>query len=66
MQCGYKNKAVKDLKIREWECPNCHAIHDRDKNAAKNILMAGTYLRALTQPANGGEPVRPFFAGKVC
>ena len=41
---------MKDLKIREWECPNCHAIHDRDKNAAKNILMAGA-------SAIGGEPV---------
>ena len=42
--CGYENPKVKDLAIRNWECPKCHAKHDRDKNASINILNEGKRL----------------------
>lgn len=29
------------FQIRKWECPSCHTVHDRDKNAAINILRKG-------------------------
>ena len=57
-ECGYRNAAVKDLRIREWKCPNCGAYHDRDRNAAKNILLAGA-------SAISGDTVRPEQSGSV-
>ena len=49
--CDYKNKEVKYLSVRSWECPRCHNMHDRDINANINIMFEGVklYMRELEQ-----------------
>jgi putative transposase len=56
--CGQMLDAL-PLEVRAWTCPNpaCGAQHDRDVNAAQNILAAGLAVTAC------GEPVRPGRAG---
>lgn len=56
--CGYKNRYIRNLKIREWDCPQCGAHHDRDVNAAINIREKGKYTVGRTGINACGEDVR--------
>ncbi|MGB5598196.1 MAG: RNA-guided endonuclease TnpB family protein [Thiothrix litoralis] len=56
--CGFVKENM-PLDVRSWECPECGATHDRDVNAARNILAAGLAVLAfgenkssVTKPIN--------------
>jgi len=50
--CGHVLDSL-PLDVRQWTCPECGVRHDRDINAAKNILAVGRTVYAC------GEAVRP-------
>ena len=58
--CGV-NSGSKPLHVRQWACPACGTVHDRDLNAAKNILALGRRERLNAC----GDGVRPPLAGAV-
>lgn len=65
--CGFKLEKL-DLRTRSWKCPNCGSEHDRDLNAAKNILQEGIKLSATAGTAESkacGEMKQPAFLPKI-
>lgn len=58
--CGYLKQTMK-LSEREWDCPACGEVHDRDVNAAQMVLKQGLAILRLERPevklADSGIPV---------
>ena len=54
--CGFQFEGTKDLKVRQWTCPHCGVVHDRDVTAARNILAEA--LRIADRVVTGGTIIR--------
>ncbi len=63
-ECGGKNNHLK-LSDRTWVCNNCGTLHDRDLNAAKNILAAGLAVVQRELDKACGEDIRPKASPRV-
>ena len=60
--CGYEYPNM-DLSIRDWICPSCNTIHDRDQNAAKNLDNVSRWFKLtgemITSKKNYIESISP-------
>jgi putative transposase len=63
-QCGCVNHSL-TLKDREWKCSNCNTNHDRDVNAAKNIVDFAFPKTEFVKGRNCPIEIRPFRVGII-
>jgi putative transposase len=58
-KCGWINQNL-TLNVREWICPQCNSVHNRDINAAQNILKQGINIQSLgTNDNRHGAKISP-------
>jgi transposase len=57
-------KGIAGLGIRSWRCEVCGTLHDRDVNAAKNILAKGMLSRACGTALQVGQTSSSFAVGR--
>ena len=50
--CDYKTNITNNLNIRNWECPKCGNLNDRDINASINIMFEGLKIHYLSKVNN--------------
>jgi transposase len=62
--CGFINQNLK-LDMREWTCPSCKTLLDRDLNASKNILKEGIKISLGTNDYRRGDEIRPVLTGTI-
>ena len=66
--CGFR-RAHLSLSVRQWECPACGAVHDRDRNAAINLEKFGTASSAGSyacgDSSGGGTARAPVYESRV-
>ncbi len=55
----------KELSVREWTCFFCGATHDRDINAAKNMLVAGGHSETLNGRGGGRKTTSVAASGEA-